>query len=88
MNTRGLDIKATLKLVADAGICVPKRTDCMAIHARVARLHNESPGRHNGTGGNGPVVQSRGGARSDSWMGAVTPLSRCSSARPGEAPRE
>jgi PP-loop superfamily ATP-utilizing enzyme len=34
LREHGLDLKATLKLVADAGINVPRRTDCMLCYAQ------------------------------------------------------
>ena len=34
LRERGLDLKSTLKLVADAGICVPRRTDCLLCYGQ------------------------------------------------------
>ena len=34
LRERGLDLAATLKLVADAGICVPRRTDCLLCYGQ------------------------------------------------------
>ena len=34
LRERGLNLAATLKLVADAGICVPRRTDCLLCYGQ------------------------------------------------------